>query len=163
MKEIPEPVSAFLATPIGVLEIRGTPHGLQVVRFLDEPLAVLPDPDPQLLDAVVQLDEYFRGERRDFVLPLASTGTPFQQRVWAEVRRIPFGETRTYGTVADALGDRNAVRAVGAANGANPLAIVVPCHRVIGSDGDLTGYAGGLWRKEWLLAHEGRPTQARLF
>lgn len=102
-----------------------------------------------------QLDAYFAGRRRSFELPLAPTGTPFQQAVWAELGRIPFGETRSYGQLARALGRPGAARAVGAANAHNPLSIVIPCHRIVGERGALTGYAGGEARKAWLLAHEG--------
>lgn len=103
-----------------------------------------------------QLDEYFRGERRDFDLPLAPRGTEFQRRVWNALREIPFGRTVSYIDIARRLGDPAAVRAVGAANGRNPIPIVVPCHRVIGADGSLVGFGGGMERKRWLLAHE-RP------
>jgi methylated-DNA-[protein]-cysteine S-methyltransferase len=102
-----------------------------------------------------QLDEYFAGKRRDFDLPLAPTGTPFQQRVWRGLTEIGFGETWSYGQLAKRIKNPKASRAVGLANGANPIAIVVPCHRVIGANGSLTGYGGGLERKRWLLAHEG--------
>lgn len=109
-----------------------------------------------------QLGEYFAGERRRFDLPLAPEGTPFQRAVWSELARIPFGETRSYGEVARALGKPGASRAVGRANGANPIPIVVPCHRVVGSDGSLTGFGGGLEAKAALLALEGRGSR-RLF
>jgi methylated-DNA-[protein]-cysteine S-methyltransferase len=105
--------------------------------------------------AVSQLQEYFDQQRTMFTLPLAPEGTDFQQRVWKQLRNIPYGETRTYAQLADAIGNRAAIRAVGLANGRNPLSIVVPCHRVIGSDGSLTGYAGGLDRKRFLLDLEG--------
>ncbi|AVF40413.1 cysteine methyltransferase [Pandoraea apista] len=108
-----------------------------------------------LNDAKRQLDEYFHEGRRVFDLALAPEGTPFQQRVWAELLRIPFGETRSYGDLAHALGDANKSRAVGAANGRNPISIIVPCHRVIGADGTLTGYASGVERKLALLSLEG--------
>ncbi|MDR3399649.1 MAG: methylated-DNA--[protein]-cysteine S-methyltransferase [Pandoraea sp.] len=108
-----------------------------------------------LNDAKRQLDEYFHEGRRTFELALAPEGTPFQQSVWAELRRIPFGETRSYGDLAHALGDANKSRAVGAANGRNPITIIVPCHRVIGADGTLTGYASGVERKLALLSLEG--------
>ncbi|WP_449413127.1 methylated-DNA--[protein]-cysteine S-methyltransferase [Pandoraea soli] len=108
-----------------------------------------------LRDAKRQLDEYFHEGRRTFDLTLAAQGTPFQQGVWAELQRIPFGETRSYGDLAHALGDLNKSRAVGAANGRNPIAIIVPCHRVIGADGTLTGYASGVERKLALLSLEG--------
>jgi methylated-DNA-[protein]-cysteine S-methyltransferase len=101
-----------------------------------------------------QLEEYFNHKRKSFDLPLDLQGTEFQKRVWNELLKIPFGKTITYKDLALKLGDVKAIRAVGAANGANPVSIIVPCHRVIGSDGSLTGYAGGLWRKKWLLEFE---------
>jgi methylated-DNA-[protein]-cysteine S-methyltransferase len=154
---------AYYQSPIGTLEITGTEAGIVAIRFLDEPPAVLPEIHPALETGIQQLDEYFQGQRREFTLPLQLSGTDFQQRVWSALLNIPFGATRSYLEIAEALGDRNAVRAVGLANGQNPIAIVVPCHRVIGSDGSLVGYGGGLWRKQWLLEHEGRPAQQRLF
>jgi methylated-DNA-[protein]-cysteine S-methyltransferase len=105
--------------------------------------------------AVRQLSEYFSGTRREFDLPLRLQGTPFQQRVWRELTEIPFGETLSYGQLAKRIGKPSASRAVGLANGSNPISLIVPCHRVIGADGTLTGYGGGLERKRWLLAHEG--------
>jgi methylated-DNA-[protein]-cysteine S-methyltransferase len=117
---------------------------------------------PVLVRAANQLAEYFAGTRRTFDLPLGPRGTEFQQRVWAELRAIPFGETRSYGELAKIVGNANASRAVGAANGKNPLSIVVPCHRVIAGGGALTGYAGGIEAKRWLLAHEGAQTPLRL-
>lgn len=116
-----------------------------------------------LAPAVDQLTAYFNGERTDFDLPLAPSGSAFQERVWQELRTIPFGTTTTYGVVAKRLGDPNGPRAVGLANGSNPIAIIVPCHRVIGASGTLTGYGGGLHRKEWLLRHEGARSQPSLF
>jgi methylated-DNA-[protein]-cysteine S-methyltransferase len=117
--------------------------------------------DPRCVPALLQLQEYFRGERRDFEVELDPSGTDFELQVWAELRRIPYGATTTYGEIARRIGDPDASRAVGVANARNPIAILVPCHRVIGSDGDLTGYAGGLDRKKWLLDHE--SGQERLF
>ena len=111
-----------------------------------------------LADARAQLEEYFAGARRAFDIPLAPGGTDFQRRVWGELSRIPFGETVTYGELATRVGVPTAVRAVGAANGQNPVSVVVPCHRVVGASGKLTGYGGGIERKRWLLAHEGRGT-----
>lgn len=107
-----------------------------------------------LVQTQIQLEEYFTYQRQQFDLPLAPNGTPFQQQVWHQLRQIPFGETISYGTLAARLGKPTASRAVGAANGQNPLSIVVPCHRVIAVNGALTGYAGGLDRKQWLLHHE---------
>ena len=104
--------------------------------------------------AVQQILEYFAGTRKTFTVPLHAPGTEFQQRVWEALRQIPFGEIRSYGEIATAIGEPKAVRAVGTANGMNRIAILIPCHRVIGADGALTGYGGGLWRKDWLLQHE---------
>jgi methylated-DNA-[protein]-cysteine S-methyltransferase len=117
-----------------------------------------------LRKAAQQLQEYFSGSRREFDLPLNPHGTEFQQRVWRELTKIPFGETRSYGQLAKRIGNPNGSRAVGLANGRNPIAIIVPCHRVIGADGSLTGFGGGIERKEWLLNHEGQPgTRAMTF
>jgi methylated-DNA-[protein]-cysteine S-methyltransferase len=145
--------------------VNDSPLGpLRLVARGDELVGVyLPDqaaPDapvratPVLARAARQLAEYFAGERRTFDLPLAPQGTGFQQLVWRALAAIPYGQTRSYGELARAIGRPSASRAVGAANGKNPLAIVVPCHRVIGASGELTGYAGGMAAKRWLLAHE---------
>ncbi len=160
-----ELVLTYSDSPLGVLEIAGSEAGIRAVCFLDEPplAPATPDLPAPLVSCVQQLHEYFAGQRRSFEVPLDLKGTPFQRRVWELLLHIPFGETRTYLDIALALGDVKAVRAVGAANGQNPVPIIVPCHRVIGGDGTLIGYGGGLWRKEWLLAHEGHPVQARLF
>lgn len=123
----------------------------------DEPL----DPDGPFPEAIRQLTAYFAGERTGFDLPLRLEGTPFQRRVWEELRRIPYGRTVSYGELAERLGAPGAARAVGLANGKNPVGIIVPCHRVVGAGGDLTGYGGGLERKRRLLAHESGPE--RLF
>ncbi len=112
--------------------------------------------DPILSSTSAQLDEYFAGTRTAFDLPLAAAGTPFQRSVWAALERVPYATTCSYADIARAIGSPNAVRAVGAANGRNPISIIVPCHRVIGADGSMTGYGGGLARKRWLLAHEAR-------
>ena len=119
---------------------------------------------PEVLEeAVYQINEYFEGKRTDFDLLLNPSGTDFQQRVWKELLQIPYGTTVSYLQLSKTLGDVKAIRAVAAANGKNPLWIVVPCHRVIGSDGSLTGYAGGLSRKKWLLEHESPVKQQSLF
>lgn len=115
-----------------------------------------------LADARAQLNAYFAGERREFSLPLRPEGTEFQRKVWAALERIPFGVTASYGEIARQVGSPESARAVGAANGQNPIAIVVPCHRVIGANGSLVGYGGGLGRKTWLLEHEKRCTAAQL-
>lgn len=110
-----------------------------------------------------ELDEYFRGERKDFTVPLSYPGTPFQTRVWDELRRIPCGETTSYARLAERIGNPGSIRAVGRANGDNRIAIIIPCHRVIGSNGQLVGYGGGLWRKKKLLELEGRNQTLPLF
>jgi methylated-DNA-[protein]-cysteine S-methyltransferase len=117
------------------------------------------DSDPVLRDAVSQLDEYFSGFREEFQIRLAPRGTAFQQKVWAGISEVEFGQTTTYGRLAKAMHKSSAARAVGAATGRNPISIFIPCHRVLGGNGSLTGYAGGIDRKEHLLAHEGSTTQ----
>jgi len=116
-----------------------------------------------LQECVTQLDEYFNGTRKEFDLKLNPQGTDFQKRVWNELLEIPFGKSRTYLEQSKYFGDVKAIRAVASANGKNPIWIVIPCHRVIGSDGSLTGYAGGIWRKKWLLEHESGVKQQSLF
>lgn len=153
---------AHLLTPLGWISLMGNPGGLTMLRFCEEPLEHAPVP-ASLAPACEQLQEYFRGDRQGFDLPLDLQGTPFQKRVWEALLEIPFGSTRSYGELAAKLGDPGAVRAVAAANARNPVCIVVPCHRVVGADGSLTGYAGGLARKKWLLEHESPPAQASLF
>src|SRR5919108_1425992 len=150
-----------LTTPLGPVTLVSDGARLLSVMLLPA-IDVVPanaawrESDAHLATARAQLSAYFEGELREFSLALAPEGTPFQQTVWAALRRIPYGATTTYGALAASLGVRGAARAVGSANRLNPLAIVVPCHRVIGSDGRLTGYAGGLERKSFLLAHEAR-------
>ena len=121
------------------------------------------DAEPALVEVRRQLLEYFAGSRRDFALPMQSKGTEFQQKVWSALLEIPFGETRSYGEQARLIGDFKAVRAVGLANGKNPIPVIVPCHRVIGADGSMTGFGGGIERKKWLLAHEARFRSKTLF
>lgn len=152
-----------MASPVGVLTLLASERGLAAVLWGEETRVRIgprrADPDnPVLAEARRQLDAYFSGQRTAFDLPLDPEGTPFQQRVWQALRDIPFGETRSYGAIARAIGQPNAVRAVGAANGRNPISIVVPCHRVIGSDGSMTGFGGGIANKRWLLAHEAAPS-----
>jgi len=147
-----------LATPIGDLRLVASPNGL---RRIDLPPAGEPESTwveestPILAEVVRQLTEYFAGDRRTFDLPLEPEGTDFQLSVWKVLRAIPFGQTISYGEQARRLGDANKARAVGSANGRNPLPIVVPCHRVVGADGSLTGFSGGVDAKRWLLEHEG--------
>ena len=147
---------SYCPTPIGLLEIEGDDRHVRAVTFVDAPGGVGEvGANAVTEEAATQLAAYFDGARRTFELPLAPQGTPFQRAVWAQLRQVPFGETATYRDIALALDNANGVRAVGAANGRNPIAVIVPCHRIIGSSGQLTGYGGGLWRKEWLLRHEG--------
>ena len=145
-----------MASPVGDVLVVANDEGLTRLHFspFDQPPGE-PTPDAPLLQrAVAQLREYFAGERTEFDLPLAPPATAFQRRVWDELARIPYGTTTTYGEVARRLGDPLCVRAVGLANGRNPIGIVVPCHRVVGADGKLRGYAGGIERKQRLLALE---------
>lgn len=154
---------AYISTPLGTAKLEGSANGLAAVSVLDTeeiPTAVIPE---VLEDAVYQLREYFEGQRENFNLSLNLQGTPFQQGVWKELLNIPYGKTMSYLDLSKKLDDVKAIRAVAAANGKNPLWIIVPCHRVIGSDGSLTGYAGGLHRKKWLLAHENPVKQQSLF
>lgn len=155
---------AFIQTPLGVTSIQGDATGIVSVHVLKSdtvaPSVEIPD---CLKEAVVQLQEYFSGTRRLFELKLNLKGTDFQKSVWQELLNIPYGKTISYLELSKRLGDVKAIRAAAAANGQNPFWIVVPCHRVIGSDGSLTGYAGGLWRKKWLLEHESPYKQQSLF
>ena len=140
-------------TPIGPVRLEADGEGLTGLVFLDNGDPTEPD-SPVLVEAARQLAEYFRGARKVFDLPLRPIGTEFQLRVWRALREIPFGETRTYGDIARRLGRPGAARAVGMANHRNPLPIFIPCHRVVGANGALTGYAGGLMRKRALLQLE---------
>ncbi|GAB3988433.1 methylated-DNA--[protein]-cysteine S-methyltransferase [Spirosoma daeguense] len=163
--------TTLFESPLGLVRITGDEQGVSAISCIDVPesvaaeqtVDVLPDPVQQ---AVQQLQEYFAGNRQSFDFLLNPSGTKFQQTVWKALLNVPFGTTLSYLTLTRRIGDEKAIRAVAAANSRNPLWIVVPCHRIIGSDGSLTGYAGGLWRKKWLLEHEGvfaRPTQLSLF
>ncbi|MCF8105931.1 MAG: methylated-DNA--[protein]-cysteine S-methyltransferase [Desulfohalobiaceae bacterium] len=151
-----EAFTGYLESRIGVLEIRADGEEILEVAFVREKGPVQSRLPECLKRAITQLEEYFQGERMDFDLPLGLRGTAFQLQVWEELRRIPFAETISYGDLAGAVGRPRAFRAVGQANNKNPLPIVVPCHRVVGGDGSLTGYGSGIWRKEWLLEHEQR-------
>jgi len=142
----------LMESPVGTLTLvktGGVLSGLYTSARHAEPFG--PRVSSGFEDVVEQLEQYFARKRTTFTVPIAAIGTPFQQRVWAELRTIPYGETRSYGQLAEAIGNRSAMRAVGAANGRNPISIIVPCHRVIGSDGTLVGYGGGLERKRFLL------------
>jgi len=148
--------SLFYDSPIGILKISGDAIYIHEVIFLKEGTdhSSLGNHVELLKKCALQLDEYFRGKRKVFHLPLLLDGTAFQKKVWQELEKIPYGKTLAYSDIAAMVGNPRAVRAVGGANNRNPVSIIVPCHRVIGKDGTLTGYGGGLWRKEWLLEHE---------
>lgn len=158
-------VYRIIDSPVGPLTLAGDGETLTNLRMEDqthEPSRQGWEPDPSAFpEAVEQLSAYFEGERREFDLPLRLEGTPFQQSVWAALQEIPYGETWSYGKLAANIGKPGASRAVGLANGRNPIGIIVPCHRVIGADGSLTGYGGGLDRKRLLLDLERR--HRRLF
>jgi methylated-DNA-[protein]-cysteine S-methyltransferase len=154
---------AYIQTPLGIAKIEGDGNGIWAITVFDTPEKTSSVIAEALEDAVYQLKEYFDGSRTSFDLPLNPDGTEFQKRVWEELIKIPYGTTISYLELSKRLGDVKAIRAVASANGKNPLWIVVPCHRVIGSDGSLTGYAGGLPRKKWLLEHESPIKQQRLF
>lgn len=144
----------YYNSPIGILEIGGTDNDIISVNFLETNPDRVPPASPLLENCIQQLDEYFLHKRQKFELPLMPQGTSFQKRVWGKLQEIPFGTTASYLDIAKRIGDPRAIRAVGGANGKNPIAIIIPCHRVIGANGKLVGYGGGLWRKEWLLRHE---------
>lgn len=144
----------YLQTEIGWLEITGTESGIIAVQYVDQAGEPAVDPPSCLRQGLTELAEYFAGERRRFSVNLLPRGTEFQQSVWSRLQEIPYGGAITYRQLAAMVGRPRAVRAAGRANATNKLNILIPCHRVVGTDGSLTGYSGGLWRKEWLLAHE---------
>ena len=148
----------YCSSPVGFIEIKGTDKAITSTSFIEEQ-----GPSSETIPAVLlqcknELDEYFAGARKNFDVPLAPEGTDFQKQVWSELLKIGFGNTTSYMAIAKKMNNPGAVRAVGLANGKNPIGIIIPCHRVIGGDGSLTGYAGGLWRKKWLLEHEGNAS-----
>ena len=153
-RSTPATVFAYYESPVGLIEVGATADALTALYFIAAPRRPV-TLTPLLEEVLAQLAAYFAGTLHDFRVPLAFHGTPFQKQVWQQLLTVPYGETTSYQSVANALGNPKAVRAVGAANGQNPISIIAPCHRIIGSDGTLTGYGGGLWRKEWLLRHEG--------
>jgi len=169
--------TTYYKTPIGTAKIVGNDDGIQSISVIDDELIVeqwsLSEIEmnqnnqegisKHLQECVTQLDEYFNETRKKFDLKLNPQGTDFQKKVWNELLEIPFGKSRTYLEQSKLYGDPKAIRAVASANGKNPIWIVIPCHRVIGSDGSLTGYAGGIWRKKWLLEHESGVKQQSLF
>jgi methylated-DNA-[protein]-cysteine S-methyltransferase len=153
----------FMDSPIGWLSIEGDKDAVWSITFTETEEESSSNTPQVLMNCSDQLRAYFEGSRKTFDVPLRLNGTPFQQQVWALLAKIPFGRTLSYRDIAKLLGNEGAVRAVGMANSKNPLAIILPCHRVIGTDGQLIGYAGGIWRKKWLLAHEMKSAQGSLF
>lgn len=154
---------AYYKTPIGTAKIIGDSNGIQAVSVIDESIESSSNIPEFARDCIQQLKEYFAGIRTEFDLKLNPQGTDFQKTVWKELLKIPYAKTRTYLEQTKEIGDPKAIRAVASANGKNPIWIIIPCHRVIGSDGSLTGYAGGVWRKKWLLEHESPVKQQSLF
>lgn len=153
---------AYLHTPLGLAHITGDLSGIRTIALVNDPVSG--DRIPPLLEpACRQLAEYFSGDRTQFGVGLNPEGTTFQKRVWTALTEIPFGQTTTYQDLAGKVGDPNAVRAVANANAQNPIWIMIPCHRVIGSDGSMRGYAWGIDRKKWLLNHESTSKQLSLF
>lgn len=155
--------TCIIKSPLGFTKISGDEDGISAISILNSEEKVTDIIPIELEDCVHQLNEYFEGKRTQFDLALNPEGTDFQKRVWDALQTIPYGKTCSYLELAQQLGDVKAIRAVANANGKNPLWIVVPCHRVIGSDGSLTGYTGGLYRKKWLLEHESPYKQQSLF
>lgn len=149
---------AYYNSPVGLVEISGGENSITSVNFVEEGFEAGFETNDYVQNCALQLSEYFNGRRREFDLKLEPDGTEFQKKVWAELLKIPFGVTKSYMQITRTLGNEKTIRAVANANGQNKIAIIIPCHRVIGSNGDLTGYAGGLWRKKWLLEHESNLT-----
>ncbi len=165
---MPTKYIAYLRTPLGQIKITADDNAVNSILFVfDDTEMEEENINSVLTQCKNELGEYFAGKRKKFDVPVYQEGTEFQQKVWTELIKIPYGKTVSYNDLAKALGNVKSIRAAGAANGKNQISIIVPCHRVIGSDGSLTGYAGGLWRKEWLLKHEaeysGKEIQMEMF
>jgi O-6-methylguanine DNA methyltransferase len=156
--------TGYFLSPIGLIKIKAETDALISLKFLDDnsPFEQNSSGSELISRTIKQLDEYFNLKRKEFDLPFHLNGTEFQVRVWNKVLKVPFNHTTTYGKIAMQLGSIKLVRAVGAANGKNPLPIIVPCHRVIGENNEMVGYSGGLWRKQWLLEHEAEGRQLTL-
>lgn len=157
---------SYYESPLGLIQIKSINQKICSVLFVEKETEPFNIDTPLNKECIKQLKEYFEGARKEFDLPIYQIGTDFQQQVWAEVSRIPYGLTSSYGTIAKKIRDIKSVRAVGTTNGKNQIAIIIPCHRVLGSEGQLTGYAWGLDKKEWLLKHEiehAGPIEGRLF
>jgi methylated-DNA-[protein]-cysteine S-methyltransferase len=152
-----------MESPIGNLKIIGDSEGISKVTFTEDALEICDKIPEELSKAVMQLNEYFSKKRKVFDLKLNLKGTEFQKKVWKTLQNVEFGKTQSYQQIANNLGDPKVIRAAASANGKNPIAIIIPCHRIVGSDGSLTGYAGGIHRKKWLLEHESPVFQGELF
>ena len=150
---------------VGLLVVKADSIAVKEVLFSDEDVEIKSNSNTVTEKCCLELDEYFNGCLKELTVALNPDGTDFQKRVWQELMKISFGKASTYLQMARRLGDEKCIRAAASANGKNPIAIIIPCHRVVGSDGSLTGYAGGLWRKKWLLEHEGvlEKNQLELF
>jgi len=146
----------YYKTPVGIAQITEDDGFISRIHIMDKECEVEPTTSPLLNETMRQLDEYFAGSRKVFDFPIKQEGSDFQQQVWQELLKIDYGKTISYGQQSQQMNNPLAIRAIAAANGRNNLWVVVPCHRVIGSNGSLTGYAGGLWRKQWLLEHEAK-------
>ena len=147
--------TSYYSSPVGMLKIQCNEKYVVLIHFVEK--AGIENDETELSEKVItQLEEYFAGKRKDFDLALGQKGSPFQENVWEHLIKIPFGKTISYLQLSKEIGDVKAIRAIASTNGKNNIAIVVPCHRVIGSDAKLVGYAGGLWRKKWLLEHEAK-------
>jgi methylated-DNA-[protein]-cysteine S-methyltransferase len=151
-----EKYKAYYKSEIGFIEIIGTEQEILSVDFIEEKPVDNTEVPLCLKECLKQIDEYFKGNRKEFSVQLKLDGTDFQKKVWRELMTIPFGKTVSYRDIAKGIGNIKAVRAVGNANGKNKIPIIIPCHRVIASDGSMGGFSSGIWRKEWLLKHEGR-------
>ena len=148
--------TSYYNSPIGILKLQCSDRYIRSVLFCELPSSINNDEHKLLQSCAKQLDEYFNGKRKSFNLPLNQEGTSFQVKIWDLLYRIPYGKTISYNQLSKQYGDMKAIRAVASANGKNNIAIIIPCHRVIGSNQSLVGYAGGLWRKKWLLEHEAK-------
>lgn len=150
---------AYINSPLGIIKIIGTEKGIEEISFSNKEKTIDNEIPLPLEIVAKELNEYFLNKRTTFSFLLSPKGTEFQKKVWLELQKIPFGKTISYLELSKKIGDVKAIRAVASANGKNPIAIIIPCHRVIGTDGSLTGYAGKLWRKKWLLEHENQAQQ----
>lgn len=160
-----EVFQSYYHSPTGIIQLTATDHAITNLRFVDAIDNQYNQESPVLTEATRQLDAYFKGVLKSFALAIEPIGTPFQLKVWALLWQIPYGQTISYAELSQQFGDDKAIRAIARANGANPIPILIPCHRVIGSNGSLTGYSGGLHRKQWLLDMEAQTngTKLRLF